>query len=114
MQASTWQRRPRSQRQRSDVGDRVDHPLGVRRRRAHHHDRRVRAGGLERRRAGPEVGADRHPDQVDVEVVGRLGERGVRALAGDDARALRSPGRAPTSRAVFTACSRLSVPPDVR
>ena len=60
--------------------------MGIGRGGGDHHDGVVRAGPGERVGADAEVVADRHPDQVDVEVVGRLGERSVRALAGDDAR----------------------------
>ena len=70
--------------QRGDVGDRVDHALGVRRRRADHHDRRVGAGSVEGVDVDAKVCGDRYPDQFDVEVVRRLGECGVCALGRDD------------------------------
>ena len=71
-------------RQRRDIGDRVDNPVRVRRRRADHHDRRVRARSVECVDVDSKICADGNPDQLDVEVVGGLGERGVRALGRND------------------------------
>ncbi len=76
-QASTWQRIPRSAGHGGQVGDGVDHTLGIGRGRADHHDGVVvhRVGhGVD---VGGEVGADSHPSRLDVEVVGGLLEGGV-------------------------------------
>ncbi len=72
---------PRRWASAGNIGNRVDHALGVGRRRAHHHDGVVGARRLQDGGARRVVGLDRDPHQVDVEVVGRLGEGGMRALA---------------------------------
>ena len=77
MQASTWQRTPARGGRRGDLGHRVHHPVGVRRCAGDDQhgvvvDRRGHRVGV-----GAEVGADRHQDGLDAEVVRGLVEGGV-------------------------------------
>ena len=84
MHASTWQRMPRSGRQRGDLGDRVDDAVGVGRGRGDDEHRGVVDGGRRRGRVGAQrLGVDVDEDGADPEELGRLVERGV-GRGGDD------------------------------
>ncbi len=86
------------QRQRGDVGDGVDDAVGIGGGGADHHDRVVVARVGQRPGADPEVGIHRDTHQLDVEVVGRLGERRVSALGGHDARPRHAAGAPDVAR----------------
>jgi hypothetical protein len=77
--------------QRGNIGDGVDHAMGIGGCRTDHHDGGVRTGIGQRIDVDPEVGAHRDTDQLDVEVVRRLGEGGMGTLARHDPGVLDAP-----------------------
>ncbi len=75
-----------------DLGDRVDHAVGVTGRRTDQHDRALVESGLERRRVGAQVGAQRDGDALDIEVRTRLGKRRVGGFGRQDRGGQVAPG----------------------
>ena len=94
-----------------DLGDRVDHPVGVRRRRGDHQDGAVVDRGRHRHGVCSEVGADGHRRPPRHRSSARPCGRRRAPSTGAPSAAARRPGRA--SRAPCTASSTDSVPPDV-